>query len=259
MIDKLIASDLAALAREDQQRIPAFAPPVPRAKAVSFVVTAAHALAVAPTIAVLAFGAALLALDTAPYGHYETFVMPLIIAIASFVGLLVAAPHGSAHVATLRGHVVAIFVCGTLVIGTIGYVGLGWPSPRLLIGYMTDDGMYALTEFTGTRWLLGPGFVLIVATACLLFARLIASRTKPVKRTLEAWGTSAAIIGVLVIVVWPNLFDFDTRGWRLVPFRLPDPSTRSRPPSWRAVHRPARNPYASSVAVAPERVSAVRS
>lgn len=229
MIDEMIASGLAALARENQQRIPAFVPPPRRSRAVSHVFTRAHLLAVGPTITMLLLGGVLLALDRAPFGSYEPYVMPLGVAVASLAGLVIARARKPLPVAVLRARLAWCLVGSALLTGAALYLVHGWPGhATAMSAHVTPEAVYACSVFDGNGLVQGAGFIVIAATLAVWIGRRIAARAKPAwladRRDLEAWSTTALIIGVLVVVVWANAFDFDHRGWMLASFRLPDPA-----------------------------------
>ncbi|MEP6862103.1 MAG: hypothetical protein ABJE66_15870 [Deltaproteobacteria bacterium] len=228
MIDKLIASDLAALARDDHQRIPVFTVPAPRAA--QPILTWALVGAAAPMITMLAAGVALMALDVAPFGHYEPFVAPLTVAIASFVGLALLSRPVTLDV-RLRGQLTYLFAGAALLIGTVACFFANWPSSDAMYVVTTDDSLYMSTWIGGHGSWVNVGFIMIAATLVVLVARRIAARLNPAgwanRPLLDAWSTGAMIVGVLVIVIWTNALFFQQRYWPLVHWRMPDPYLRN--------------------------------
>ena len=229
MIDKLIASDLAVLAREDQQQIPAFALPVPRARPRRHALIWAGFAAAAPTLAMLAVGVVFVELDVAPFSNYEAFLAPFVVAIASLVGL---ATEGRSETSLARSRRQASYVLagGVLVAAMVTCFVIGWPGEGGAWLQVSYDAVYAVIGGESPALTTRVGFISILATLAFVLARLIAGKLDPQRltsrRNLDAWGTAGLVAGVLVIVLWAGAMFFAARYWPLVDFRLPDPTLR---------------------------------
>ncbi|MEO6771796.1 MAG: hypothetical protein ABI467_02090 [Kofleriaceae bacterium] len=205
MIDSLISTDLAALAIEDRQRVPAFDAvlPQPRDK-VRWPIKrwlAQAAPVAAPIVAVVAGAGVLAALDIHTFQESPQLAVVIVIAIVAMLHAL------GGRARAKPGKPVADVIAAVLITGSAAVFFLAvWHRHHATTCPFFDEGGVFFGPCTDHDAFTSPGFVAIVWAIVLIVARVLASR---VRVDVARWGVAAKIVAVAVLLTWVSVNQFD--------------------------------------------------
>lgn len=210
MIDKLISSDLVALASEDRQRMPSievlWSPPpsrAPRAKRASWLVPAA------PILGAFIAAGVLIEVDLQTFNATPQLAIALVLSVMAMLGLV-----GSRPVRSDRP--LADVIAVSLFTATAAAAfAMGWVQHTTTCLFLNHEGATS-GPCLANQVFTTPEFVMIAWAISVVTGAIAARRIRRVGP--REWSVAARVVLVTVLVTWMGLNQFWDRWTEVVHF-----------------------------------------